>query len=335
MKKIIRIIICTFLIMALSACGTQEKVDLTDEVSGGDVVSEPNPPSLGDRVNKDDADQQKEEKESEQEVVSKGTAFEVKRNGLEIFSAPAFSGEIIGRMESAGIVLILEERKATLHNGKETVWGRLEKGAGWINLIDAEDTRDMPLLCLDCHASMQEDIYISRYSYCTECHNAQNLKLNGACEICGRGVETEATLRFDGKRCLLCCKCDVCGGSCADTFGTVREYLCEKCSKDETGAYCEECGLNLATAGSLCEDCYIEENYDVCGGCGEKTAHKGFAFCEQCEEFFCHICMNPMTEGHNCDDYPNVFCPNCDWSMFTTGVGCEGITCPECGTKCL
>lgn len=35
------------------------------------------------------------------------------------------------------------------------------------------------------------------------------------------------------------------------------------------------------------------------------------------------------------ENEPNVWCPNCDWSLFTTGVGINGITCPECGTKVL
>ena len=38
------------------------------------------------------------------------------------------------------------------------------------------------------------------------------------------------------------------------------------------------------------------------------------------------------------DDYfgePNVFCPECGYSWFTTGVGIEGFTCPECGAKWL
>ena len=37
-----------------------------------------------------------------------------------------------------------------------------------------------------------------------------------------------------------------------------------------------------------------------------------------------------------CNEYePNVFCPQCDWSMHTTGVGVDGITCPKCGCKVL
>lgn len=31
------------------------------------------------------------------------------------------------------------------------------------------------------------------------------------------------------------------------------------------------------------------------------------------------------------EDVPNVSCPNCGYSWFTTGVGTEGFTCPNCG----
>ena len=37
-----------------------------------------------------------------------------------------------------------------------------------------------------------------------------------------------------------------------------------------------------------------------------------------------------------CNEYePNVHCSDCGWSTFTTGVGTEGITCPDCGNKVI
>ena len=59
--------------------------------------------------------------------------------------------------------------------------------------------------------------------------------------------------------------------------------------------------------------------------------------CENCRNNICFLCHGPDGPNHNCDDYPNVICPNpdCDWGIFTTGVGIDGIICPKCGTRCL
>lgn len=35
------------------------------------------------------------------------------------------------------------------------------------------------------------------------------------------------------------------------------------------------------------------------------------------------------------DETPNVWCPNCGYGFFTTGVGIEGFTCPSCGHNWL
>lgn len=37
----------------------------------------------------------------------------------------------------------------------------------------------------------------------------------------------------------------------------------------------------------------------------------------------------------NDEDTPNVWCPNCGYGFFTTGVGTEGFTCPACGHNWL
>ncbi len=93
--------------------------------------------------------------------------------------------------------------------------------------------------------------------------------------------------------------------------------LCERCY-DETlpdSARCDNCGMDCSFSGKeegLCPICYAEKYPPECVYCG-----------------------GPDGPDHNCDDYPNVFCPECGWSMHTTGVGTDGITCPECGTKVL
>lgn len=117
--------------------------------------------------------------------------------------------------------------------------------------------------------------------------------------------------------------------------------LCERCY-DETlpdSARCDNCGMDCSFSGKeegLCPICY-EEKYPngryTCTKCGGPSEYQGW--CDDCENTYCPMCGGPEGPDHNCDDYPNVFCPQCDWSMHTTGVGTDGITCPECGTKVL
>ena len=75
---------------------------------------------------------------------------------------------------------------------------------------------------------------------------------------------------------------------------------------------------------SVCQRHY--ENMDLING-----------VCKICREGACFLCGGPTGPDHNCNDYPNVICPNpeCDWGTFTTGVGIDGIICPQCGTRCV
>lgn len=59
--------------------------------------------------------------------------------------------------------------------------------------------------------------------------------------------------------------------------------------------------------------------------------------CADCRNGTCFLCGGPLGPDHDCDDYPNVVCPNpdCDWGIYTTGVGIDGIICPQCGTRCV
>lgn len=59
--------------------------------------------------------------------------------------------------------------------------------------------------------------------------------------------------------------------------------------------------------------------------------------CYHCRTDLCFLCDGPLAPDHDCDDYPNVVCPNpdCDWGIYTTGVGIDGIVCPLCGTRCV
>ena len=105
---------------------------------------------------------------------------------------------------------------------------------------------------------------------------------------------------------------------------------------------CDRCGMDGSFVGiidGLCEPCWWEVNSGAdlfcanCGGGGMALNENGL--CESCGSNTCVWCGGPLGDAHNCDDYPNVHCPNCEWAMFTTGVGTEGIVCPLCGTRII
>ena len=70
-----------------------------------------------------------------------------------------------------------------------------------------------------------------------------------------------------------------------------------------------------------------------CDRCKHISLNTNTNECSVCISMSCN-CGGPISE-HNCNDYPNVVCSNCGWGVFVTGVGIDGITCPECGTRCL
>ena len=74
--------------------------------------------------------------------------------------------------------------------------------------------------------------------------------------------------------------------------------------------------------------CQTPKKCSVCG----KTRGSVSGHSYEWDPLFC--------AGHNvcihCDEpEPNIWCPNCDWSLFITGVGINGIICPDCGTRVL
>ena len=136
--------------------------------------------------------------------------------------------------------------------------------------------------------------------------------------------------------------CTRCGVELTDTNTAFEGFgLCERCY-DETlpdSARCDNCGRDCSFSGKeagLCPRCF-EEKYPNgqynCTKCGAPSYTQGW--CDDCESKYCPMCGGPEGEGHNCDDYPNVFCPACDFSMHTTGVGIDGIVCPDCGTRII
>lgn len=232
------------------------------------------------------------------------------RDYLEIFVEPKHNSTIKGRLEGCPSVVITEKKTVNLENGKTLDWGKLRDEKGWICLNDAKNTIQNPTFCSDCGITEYEDAYISRYGKCTPCHKTEFLRKNGPCAICKEGIDDEAVVNFDGKRCTTCAKCDRCGQYLSEDFKKTNSYYCVKCYLTK----------NNAKACPVCwEDAVISKNGKFsCLLCGSKKCN----------------CGGPITE-HSCQDYPNVTCPNCDWGIYTTGIGVDGVVCPECGTRCL
>ncbi len=73
----------------------------------------------------------------------------------------------------------------------------------------------------------------------------------------------------------------------------------------------------------------------------ENTSSSEEPIIETDNKVYCSVCGTDctnrnMTDGI-CDDcythIPNVYCPNCEYGFFTTGVGISGFECPKCNYK--
>ena len=139
----------------------------------------------------------------------------------------------------------------------------------------------------------------------------------GACTQCGRPISAQNFV-FEGFG-----LCRVCYDATLDPA-----YICDNCGCD--------CSF-IGTIDGLCEVCYNMEHSSgdgFCVACGRGGITLDVnSLCESCANGACVWCGGPLGDAHNCDDYPNVICPNCGWGMFTTGVGVDGIICPECETR--
>ena len=153
---------------------------------------------------------------------------------------------------------------------------------------------------------------------------------SGAGWICIEDAQIDA---YDFFRCTQCGRTDV--APAYHGFGK-----CENCDTVDPAFICKGCGANCFFRGlddnGMCEDCNAKTATTpvaACQNCGITSAPlNNDGLCENCAAGKCTECGGPLDADHNCDDYPNVFCPNCDWSMHTTGVGLDGFTCPDCGT---
>jgi len=137
--------------------------------------------------------------------------------------------------------------------------------------------------------------------------------------------------------------CTRCGVGIYDWNFQIESFegYCRDCYLEtlDPALICDNCGRDGSFTGmidGLCEPCYWEihaSDGTFCANCGCSGAELDEnGLCESCARSVCDWCGGPLSDSHNCDDYPNVICPNCGWGMFTTGVGVDGIVCPECGT---
>lgn len=100
--------------------------------------------------------------------------------------------------------------------------------------------------------------------------------------------------------------CPTCGGG-IDVGGAVHSAYCPFCAVEfrccpEGTPHCANCGL----CSMVVPDPYIAQT----------------GYCQACyEELF----------GAPSEEPPNVWCLNCGYGFHVTGVGNDGLTCPQCG----
>lgn len=302
-------------------------------------------------------------------VTPDGYTVKISYYKLAIHTGPGYSFPVIDHITDQGTYTIVDESTERLGNGVTTTWGKLKSGAGWINLDDAANPTSDPVMCEDCQKSAQE-VPVSRYGYCDDCHAKNGVADYGKCEVCGDSINGVAVNLFNGKRCFSCHICDECGEKITeDEFFFYGAYICSSCYyySQVPEVFCIVCGIDCSFSGTtngMCDDCYYIDQLppQVCDVCGitfkvdtiptngecpdcrnSSVTYYTCRFCGNscepwdtddvcidCEGTPCSDCGGPLNASHDCDDYPNAFCPDCGWGMFTTGIGIEGLHCPDC-----
>ena len=147
--------------------------------------------------------------------------------------------------------------------------------------------------------------------------------------------------------------CTECGRS-SNVVIITRYGYCEDCyQKNHAGefGYCELCGYPLSAVEAIhcggkrcfscsvckyCVDYITDDEYDkygefLCEDCSKLPK----VYCKECGA----DCTGKVTYNGLCSkcwvSHPNVYCPNCGYGFFTTGVGTDGFFCPECGNNWL
>lgn len=231
-----------------------------------------------------------------------------------IYDTPTYKGNFVQYVEITSVYTIMEEA----YDESGNLWGRLKSGLGWVMLT--RNSKYPYLVTMDGTCMVYEEPSV----------NSTYVGPVGA-----RGVYTIMEDTTDAEGNLW--------GRLKSGMGWVMviqaNLVCKRCN-----VYFEYRGLY---ADGLCDECYYivnptppetgnAENYKACSNCGVHTDLID-GLCEHCRNNECYLCGGPNGPDHNCDDYPNVLCPNpdCGWGMFTTGVGTDGIICPKCGTRCV
>ena len=230
--------------------------------------------------------------------------FVVEKEGHGIYTDPTYDTAYVRDMP-LGKYTIVDERYDAYGN----LWGKLKSGEGWICLTEITEppgTTGYMLPLSSVRLLTEADV---RHLSERELRIAVNeiFARNGR-----RFQDRELQAYFDGQAWYR-------GTIQPDDFDSavlshierenaefLRWYM--EYGGDEQDIFCVSCGRE----------------------CDSRDAVNGL--CESCAAGECQWCGGPMSENHNCDDYPNVVCPNCGWGMYTTGVGVFGVVCPECNT---
>lgn len=179
-----------------------------------------------------------------------------------------------------------------------------------------------------------------------------------SCRRCGKFGLRPSDLDPESELCADCFDpnpqyCTECGRS-SNVVTITRYGYCEDCyQKNHAGefGYCEVCGGPLSAVeaihcgGKRCFSC------SICKYCGDYVTDDeynkyGEFICDACSQLprvYCAECGTDITGDQTVNglcfkcfsSHPNVYCPNCGYGFFTTGVGTDGFFCPECGYNWL
>ncbi len=149
--------------------------------------------------------------------------------------------------------------------------------------------------------------------------------------------------------------CPECGLTSNDV-GITKYGICTTCCEtnhkgEYSFGYCDKCGASLSAYDSVILDGRYCFNCRKCKYCHQPISvaeyrEYGEFICEDCSKLpkvYCKECGADITGDQTVNglcfkcfsSHPNVYCPNCGYGFFTTGVGTDGFFCPECGHNWL
>lgn len=149
--------------------------------------------------------------------------------------------------------------------------------------------------------------------------------------------------------------CPECGLTSNDV-GITKYGICTTCCEtnhkgEYSFGYCDKCGASLSAYDSVILDGRYCYNCRKCKYCHQPISvaeyrEYGEFICEDCSKLpkvYCKECGADITGQHSFNglcgkcwsSHPNVYCPNCGYGMFVTGVGTDGLYCPKCGHNWL